>query len=113
MPQSNERRRQLWAENPEKYRAAQRRHYRANPEARKRHSWKAAGAEMPTRPCPVVCESCGRPTTDGRALSLDHDHETGKFRGWLCQKCNAALGFLADSEAYILALHAYLMRAKS
>jgi hypothetical protein len=27
---------------------------------------------------------------------LDHDHETGNFRGWLCNKCNSALGWLDD-----------------
>ena len=27
---------------------------------------------------------------------LDHDHKSGKFRGWLCNKCNSALGWLDD-----------------
>ena len=27
---------------------------------------------------------------------LDHNHATGKFRGWLCNKCNSALGWLSD-----------------
>jgi len=28
---------------------------------------------------------------------LDHDHETGAFRGWLCRNCNSGLGFLGDN----------------
>ena len=37
------------------------------------------------------CERCGRmPTTlgtRGRGLSLDHDHWTGAFLGWVCTSC--------------------------
>lgn len=27
----------------------------------------------------------------------DHDHTTGKFRGWLCVRCNFMLGYSKDS----------------
>ena len=37
------------------------------------------------------CERCHRmPTTlgtKGRGLSLDHDHETGEVRAWVCTSC--------------------------
>ncbi len=42
------------------------------------------------------CEICGvklRPGRGGAAgLARDHDHETGKARGLLCQPCNVVLG---------------------
>jgi len=41
-------------------------------------------------------------------LNMDHDHKTGKFRGWLCKKCNVALGLLDSSNEKIIALYKYL-----
>lgn len=29
--------------------------------------------------------------------NLDHNHEKGTFRGWLCSRCNSALGWLGDN----------------
>ena len=41
-------------------------------------------------------------------LHLDHDHETGEFRGWLCCHCNRLLGSAKDSPEVLLAAVAYL-----
>ena len=30
--------------------------------------------------------------------AIDHNHETGEFRGVLCKQCNRALGMFQDSE---------------
>lgn len=42
---------------------------------------------------PLKCECCNR--TENK-LVVDHDHITGKFRGWLCKSCNLGIGKLGD-----------------
>jgi len=42
------------------------------------------------------------------AVSVDHDHETGRVRGMLCQGCNVALGILGDDEESIRRVLDYL-----
>jgi hypothetical protein len=72
--------------------------------------------ECPPRPIDGRCQICGRvPQTrlTGRSgspggLQLDHDHKTGRFRGWLCIGCNIALGRIerlgmSRFEQYLLA----------
>lgn len=44
---------------------------------------------------PDSCEICGLV----KPLVMDHDHESGNFRGWLCTPCNTGLGKLGDSIA--------------
>ncbi len=34
------------------------------------------------------CAICGELNLDGRRLAVDHNHNTGKIRGLLCQRCN-------------------------
>lgn len=69
------------------------------------------GLPLPTRPCPERCECCdGLPGK--KALNLDHDHETGLFRGWLCSKCNAAIGGLGDTIKGVKKALRYLVMAR-
>ena len=49
-----------------------------------------------TRPEPDHCECCGGPSGK-KELHLDHCHETGQFRGWLCSNCNKGTGMLGDN----------------
>jgi len=45
-------------------------------------------------PKPTHCECCG---TIPRKWCMDHDHDTEKFRGWLCDPCNTGIGKLGDN----------------
>jgi hypothetical protein len=40
-------------------------------------------------------------------LHMDHDHDTGKYRGLLCSGCNSALGFLKEDTARMEGLAVY------
>lgn len=56
------------------------------------------------------CEICGGGQGAGRdGLMLDHDHETGRLRGWLCNGCNLAVAHLSDPDTLAAAI-AYLSR---
>jgi hypothetical protein len=57
----------------------------------------------PTRPEPDTCELCGGPPGNRASIHLDHCHQTGVFRGWLCNSCNIGLGALGDDLDAILA----------
>ena len=51
------------------------------------------------------CAICGRACPTGRALAVDHDHETGIVRALLCVTCNRHLGifenFAGHAGAYL------------
>lgn len=69
-----------------------------------------ASEEQITQAFTGKCFACSRPENPDRKLCLDHCHATGKFRGWLCFKCNLALGNLDDSVDRLKNLIAYLER---
>jgi len=73
---------------------------------------KYKGQPEPTRKCPKRCECCGgKPNGIGR-LHLDHDHATGKFRGWICYSCNMGIGLLGDTLDSLRKAVNYLRRSK-
>ena len=41
-------------------------------------------------------------------LCIDHDHQTGRFRGLLCSSCNLGLGMLKDNPKILRNLIHYL-----
>jgi len=55
------------------------------------------------------CDCCGLPFGDKKP-TLDHDHKTGKFRGWVHSNCNAALGKLGDNVEGVQKALDYLKR---
>ena len=55
----------------------------------RKYANKKKGIPEPTRPAPVICECCGKEPKK-QSLNVDHDHETGVFRGWLCAEIGRA-----------------------
>lgn len=63
------------------------------------------------RPQPDQCDICAAPASQfKKRLSYDHDHATGKFRGWLCVNCNIGLGNAKDSVEILLKMIVYLKK---
>lgn len=59
------------------------------------------------------CAICRKKPYDKRNgkiihLSVDHDHATGKVRGLLCKRCNAAIGMLLDDPKLVVRALEYL-----
>lgn len=95
-------------DNPEKeqaYKMSERGRSVRNAAGRRRAAKKngyAECTEYPPPPSDSKCSICHRQ----EKLSLDHDHETGHFRGYICRKCNLGLGMLGDTtEAIRRVLH--------
>lgn len=100
------------ASDPERFRADDRKkaaRYRSrHPDRARAAGRRSAGLPEPTRSMPEFCEcGCGR-----KAIVLDHDHVTGKFRGWLSKLCNTGIGALGDDLASAERAVAYLKRAQ-
>jgi hypothetical protein len=60
--------------------------------------------------CCAICDK--HQSDEPRALAVDHDHETGKVRGLLCNNCNRGIGHLKDSEETLLKAASYLAKTK-
>jgi hypothetical protein len=56
-----------------------------------------------------LCGMCQKPK-DRRRFCVDHDHQTGKIRGLLCDRCNTGIGLIGDSHNSIKRALLYLER---
>jgi len=54
------------------------------------------------------CAICQDTPSDGKVLCLDHNHNTLKVRGLLCNSCNIALGKFKDSKEILTKALDYL-----
>lgn len=49
-----------------------------------------------------TCPICHKTTIAGiTKIVLDHNHETGKVRGWLCESCNTGIGRFDDNPEIV------------
>ena len=64
--------------------------------AKERHRLKRL---YPRPPDGTPCACCSR--ADSK-LFIDHDHITNQFRGYVCRRCNIALGYLGDNRQGVL-----------
>lgn len=104
-------------DNKERVNAHSRARYAANGERQRAYSRERARRlnGLPDAPYEPVgyCEACGSKEPGGHGNSawrLDHCHETNRFRGWLCNKCNIGFGMLGDSVIEIEKRLEYLRR---
>ena len=57
----------------------------------------------------LPCRICGtEKCKSGRAIAIDHCHETGRIRGVLCANCNTGIGLLNDSPELLRNAASYL-----
>ena len=56
------------------------------------------------------CALCSALLNGDSRTHVDHDHETGRVRGLLCNVCNSGLGSFADSPERLRYAAAYLER---
>ena len=59
------------------------------------------------------CAICGQPVDEYEVrskLDIDHNHDTGKVRGLLCNKCNLGLGLFNENIGTLLDAVLYLKK---
>jgi len=92
-------------------REAQATRRKVNPEAQRERvrRWAARRDEkqelIAGRARPTVCDICGQPD---RRILFDHCHASGRFRGWLCDRCNRTLGQVKDDTTLLRKMIDYL-----
>lgn len=55
-----------------------------------------------------LCDICRKASP----TAIDHDHDTGKVRALLCNRCNTGIGMLGDDPEVLRAAANYIERHK-
>lgn len=114
------------AKNPEKVKAMQTAWLKRNPNYHKQHAIGYADRkrelararkypQSATRPQPANCECCTinfDHNIPAQRACHDHEHETGNFRGWICNSCNITLARAGDTKEGVQRFVEYLERAE-
>lgn len=127
---SNDRLKQWRKDNPERTTELNKRWTDKKPEAKKKanHNWYVQNRERELQRRKAraydfspeeqeqmlkaqngVCAICGK-SDEPRSLCIDHNHKTGKVRGFLCRKCNYGLGRFEDNISLLEKAIKYLRR---
>ncbi len=111
------------AKNPEKYAESAKLYYEANKDRLREYGRKwyqdntrveqealltSAAAGRPRADFCDICEGFDEKRNHGYRTVYEHDHATGKFRGWTCSSCNSILGFAKDNPNVLLKIIEYL-----
>ena len=88
------------------------------------HNLRGVNIDLSAR-CTLECPMCSRKRKDIKkegehgglknnreVFVLDHDHDTGEFRGHICNTCNSGLGFLNDDLSRLKNAVKYLEKFK-
>lgn len=59
-----------------------------------------------------MCAICQGPPPGKFPLVVDHDHDTGRIRGLLCNTCNSLMGRWGDDPEILMAAARYLLQGR-
>ena len=74
--------------------------------SKERKKWVTTKPEYEPFQCPI-CQKITIPGLTSKIV-LDHNHDDGKVRGWICDSCNTGLGRFKDDVSLLKRAIAYL-----
>lgn len=74
--------------------------------SRESREWNLRRPHLAPFKCPI-CEKITIPGLTSKVV-LDHDHNTGHIRGWICDSCNTGIGRFKDDEGLLKRAIKYL-----